>query len=136
MRESCEQGERGQEGIGVFLFLLSSRGPAPALRLRPQPRRARIGAILGGGLLLFASQNLLHQAGEVEAQNALAIAAAPQDILRIEIVEVDAAAVADDLQPSAAPLNQLDIFKPHREFHTIPSVDCCPQVAQGPQSSG
>ena len=73
--------------------------------------------MLSGGLLLFERQSLLHQAGEVEAQNALAIAAAPHWVLRIEVIEVDAAAVADDLQPFAAPLNQLHIFGPNRKIH-------------------
>ena len=78
--------------------------------------------MLHGDLALFASQNLLHQAGKIEAQNALAIAAAPHWVLRIEVVEVDATTVAEHLQPFAAPLNQLHIFRPNRKFHINPSL--------------
>src|SRR5271157_3540216 len=68
------------------------------------------------------SQDFLHQAGEVEAQNALAVAAAPHGILRVKIVEVDAAAVAHDLQPLTASLNQLRIVASNGILHNTPSL--------------
>jgi hypothetical protein len=57
------------------------------------------------------------QAGKVVTQNLRAVPAFPQRVLRVKVVEIDAAALAHHLKSRAASLHHLDIIDSHRKVH-------------------
>jgi hypothetical protein len=62
------------------------------------------------------------KAREIVAQNLRAIPALPQSILGIEVIEVDAAALAHDLKSRASSLDNLDVIDSHRKGHRYSSL--------------